>query len=362
MHRADVVIIGSGVIGASIAWHLAARGWRDILVLDRASQPGGGSTSRATGGFRCQFGSEINIRLSQLSRTKLLNFHDEIGLDSGYQPAGYLFLARSEETLLQLRDAQKIQHACGVAEARMITPAEVHDLNPAIDLDAEAGGGRIAGAAYSPTDGFISPMSILEGYVAAATRLGVRFEYDREVHSLAEIDAGQIVNATGAWAERFGALVAPLRRNVAATVATDRLPDDMPMTIWADDGFHLRVRDGRVLLLWPDDPVVADDEWFAEVRSRTDARIPSLRDVPIDRSASWSGLYEMSPDRHAIIGRVGDRLVLANGSSGHGVMHAPAIGELVAQIVSGQPTTIDVHSLRPSRFAEGELIQGHSLL
>jgi sarcosine oxidase subunit beta len=358
VHRAEVIVLGAGVIGASVAYHLAARGCRDVLVLDRGAGPGTGSTCRATGGFRAQFGSEINIRLSLLSREKLRNFRDETGGDCGYLEAGYLFLARDEGTLEQLRSAQTTQHQCGVSEARLLSAAEARDVNPAI----RDGSGDLAGAAWSPSDGFIRPLGILDGYVQAATRAGVRFEYGQVVTTLDELAAEQVVNAAGAWAGMFGADVTPLRRNVAATVDTRVLPADMPMTIWADDGFHFRVRDGRALLLWPDDPIVPDDEWFEQIRSWTDERIPALRSIAIDRASSWSGLYEMSPDRHAIIGRAGERLVLANGSSGHGVMHAPAIGELVAQLVLGQPTTLDIHALRPSRFAEGEPVLGHSLL
>jgi sarcosine oxidase subunit beta len=136
------------------------------------------------------------------------------------------------------------------------------------------------------------------------------------------------------------------------------------MTIYAGDGFHLRVRDGRVLLLWPDDPRAedrfdanVDEDWLAAVVSKAHARVPCLRGAEIDRAACWGGLYEMSPDRHAILGRAPgfDNLYLANGSSGHGVMHAPALGQLLAEIIlDGVAGALDAHALRPSRFAESE--------
>jgi len=357
MQRPDVLVIGAGVIGASVGYHLAVRGCRNVVVVDRAPEPGAGSTGRATGGFRTQFGSEINIRLSLLSREKLLRFHDETGVDPGYRPRGYIFLAQSGQTLEVLRQAQQLQHACGVREARMLDAAGARALNPAIEDDALAGG------AFCPSDGFIRPLNILRGYLEAAQRLGVRFEFGREVSSIDGSEAGAIVNAAGAWAGALGAPVTQLRRNVACSVATDRLPESMPMTIWADDGFHLRVRDGRVLLLWPDTPPIADDDWHIRVRRFTDERIPALRGVAIDRAASWSGLYEMSPDRHAILGRWRDGIYLANGSSGHGVMHAPAIGHLLAEVIlDGRATTLDIDSLRPSRFAEGKAIVSTTLL
>jgi sarcosine oxidase subunit beta len=377
----QVAIVGAGVIGASVAWHLTELGCRDVVVLDRAPTLGGGSTPLATGGFRAQFATEVNVRMSLLSREKLRRFPDEIGVDSGYRPYGYLFLAATEATLATLRDAQRVQHACGVTEARIIDAEEARAINPAIGAD-----NAIAGGAYCPTDGFIRAMLILRGYHDAAVRRGVRFEFGVEVHgvradgervvalrtSRGDVEAEHVVNAAGAWAATFGfdVPVTPLRRRVAPTIVTDVLPDTMPMTIWTDDGYHIRVRDGRVLLLWPEAAppgfvdLNVDVAWIAQVRAFTDARVPCLRDVPIDRAQCWAGLYEMSPDKHAIVGRA-PRFAnawLANGSSGHGVMHGPAIGEIVARMIAGAPLPFDVHALRPERFAEGAATAGVSLL
>jgi sarcosine oxidase subunit beta len=158
--------------------------------------------------------------------------------------------------------------------------------------------------------------------------------------------------------------VEPLRRRVAVTGPFDELPEDMPMTIFLEDGFHLRVRDGRVLLLLPDEPDAADpfdqsveDAWVESVLGTARERVPCLEEASIDRAKCWAGLYEMSPDDHALLGRVEeiDNLYLANGSSGHGVMHAPALGQLLAEIMlDGAASTLDAHALRPSRFAEGD--------
>jgi sarcosine oxidase subunit beta len=348
--NADVVIAGAGVIGASIAYHLALRGCRDVLVLDRASALGGGSTAKATGGFRAQFDNETEVRLSLLARGKLRAFEEETGVDPGYRPYGYLFLACNDDDLALLRAAHDVQQACGLTEARLISANDARALNPAIDDDT------IIGASFCPTDGFLRPMNVLTGYAAAAERLGVRFAFDTELlawrgtyieTSRGPVHARVFVNALGAWC---GAPVVPLRRNVAATVPTAVLPESMPMTIWAGDWYHLRVRDGRVLLLWPDDP--PDDRvWLEEVLKKTHARVPCLRDLPIQEQ--WSGLYEMSPDTHAILGRSPrhENLFLANGSSGHGVMHAPAIGELLAQMIVGELTSIDISTLSPTRFS-----------
>lgn len=375
----SVVIVGAGVIGTSIAYHLAARGVRDVVVIDRGNEPGAGSTPRATGGFRAQFATAADIALSLLSREKLIRFSDEIGVDSGYRPYGYLFIARSEQAMAQLRIANELQHACGLPEARVIDAEEVRRINPAVVDDA------IVGGTFCPTDGFIRAMKILGGYFAAARRLGVRFEFGVTVRGMrieddriaaletsrGDVHADVFINAAGAWAGTLGVdiPVAPLRRQVAATIETDVLSDTMPMTVWADDGFHFRVRDRRVLLLWPDSPPTSfdatfDPSWMTQVLAFTNARIPILRDVSIDPDACWAGLYEMSPDHHAILGRAPaiENLYLANGCSGHGVMHAPAIGQVLSELILDGRTSIDIHSLRASRFVEGEGIEASALL
>jgi sarcosine oxidase subunit beta len=192
------------------------------------------------------------------------------------------------------------------------------------------------------------------------------------------IDADIVINAAGAWAGAVARSagvtlpVTPLRRQVAATVPCTRLPPDMPMTIFAGDGFHFRVRDGRILLLWPNPGVPGrpfdvrvDADWITDVIRMAHERVPTLRDVPVDAAASWAGLYEMSPDKHAILGCGPglDNFYLINGSSGHGVMHAPALGGLLAELVSdGRFSSLDATALRPSRFAEGGAMPASGLL
>jgi sarcosine oxidase subunit beta len=379
VRSAEVVVIGAGVIGASVAHHLAARGCGSVLVLERNREPGQGSTRKATGGFRAQFGSEINVLLSLLSREKLLRFEEELGVDPGYRQCGYLFLARDEAQLDALREAQSVQRTAGLEEVREVGPEVVGDINPAVRADGLIGG------VYGPTDGFLRPMEILRGYVEGAKRLGVRFEYGAECTGF-ELDgsgriaavrtpdggvaAGSVVNAAGPWAgvvAREAGLdlpVEPLRRQAAVTEPFDALPEDMPMTVFVEDWFHLRVRDGRVLLLLPDEPDTTDpfdesveDKWVGLVVETARERVPCLREASIDREECWAGLYEMSPDGHALLGRVEeiDNLYLANGSSGHGVMHAPALGQLLAELMlDGAASTLDARALRPSRFAEDE--------
>jgi sarcosine oxidase subunit beta len=377
MRTAEVVVIGAGVMGASAAYHLAARGVRNVVLLDRGAGPGAGSTARATGGYRAQYGTAINVRLSLLAREKLRRFEADTGVDPGYLPAGYLWLAATEAELAILRTGLQLQRSEGLNEAVEVDPPEIARLNPAIRLEGVTGG------TYCPTDGFIRPLDILRGYLDSSARFGARVDWEVEVTgftreggrivsvqtSRGPISAGAVVNAAGPWAATVADMagvalpVTPLRRQVAATVPCALLPADMPMTIWAGDGFHLRVRDGRVLLLWPTPGVPGrpfdaslDPGWIRAVAEMADARVPALRGTPVDPAASWAGLYEMSPDKHAILGAAPGcaNLYLVNGSSGHGVMHSPALGHLLAEIIcDGQASTLDVTDLRPARFAEG---------
>ena len=375
MRTANVVVIGAGVVGASVAYHLAALGCDDILVIDRAERLGEGSTGKATGGFRCQFATEINIKLSLLAREKLIRFEEELGVDSGYRPYGYLFLAQSDRELAALRSAHAVQKRCGLAEVREVTPDEIHALN--LSLTTEG----ILGGSYCPTDGFIRPMNLLTGYLEAAKRKGVQCEFGVEcigceltggkitqLHtSRGNIAVNRVVNAAGAWAGGIARLlrseipVFPLRRQVAVVREEGRLPEDMPMTIFLGDGFHLRVRDGKVLLLKPTDvppsfDTVVEEAWISEVEELAHRRVETLADITVDRSLCWAGLYEMTPDKHAVLGALEEceNLYCVNGSSGHGVMHAPALGQLLSEIiVHGSARTLDIHPLRPSRFREG---------
>ena len=375
--RTDVVVVGGGVIGASVAWHLARLGLRGVLVLDRGAAPGEGSTGQIiVAGTANETGAGITYAL---------------GGSAGSQGAGTgLFaLARYNSDSsgnLSLDTAFGSNGEAGLHEARMVEPRQIAQLNPAVSLDSVIGG------AFCPTDGFLRPLSILRGYLDGARRLGARIRFGEEVTALArgqdgriekvrlasgEISCGTVVNAAGAWAGVLGRQagievpVAPLRRQVACTMPSAALPEDMPMTLWTGDGFHVRVRDGRVLLLRPT-PGAADafeaeveDSFIREVRALAERRVPVLAGVEIDRAHCWAGLYEMSPDGHALLGWAPgcENLLLVNGSSGHGVMHAPALGALAAEMIAhGTTQSLDVRELRPSRFEEGALPGGHGLL
>jgi sarcosine oxidase subunit beta len=384
--HASVAVVGGGVVGASVAYHLAKRGVRDIVIFDRTDAPGNGSTGCATGLFRAQFASRANVALSLVSREKLRALRDETGIDSGYVPAGHLWIASSERTMELLRNALAVQHSAGLDEAEEIAARDVARLNPAIVANDAIGG------AWCHTDGYIRPMDILRAYLGAADRLGVKAEWGVDVCEIifgkdfraSEISTSEgnvsvdcVVNAAGPWAgalrcgARLGVPVHPAKRQAALSERHHALPDQMPMTIFADTGFQVGVHDGRMILLGPSPSdanpfdLTIDNEWLSSVRAEGARRLPKLANLEIDAAKCMAGLYDMSPDGHAILGPAPwcENVFLANGSSGHGVMHAPALGQLLSEIIcDGVASSIDVSPLRPTRFSERALNESLELL
>lgn len=383
----DIAIIGGGVSGMSIAANLLEIDPRlRIVVLDRGAGPGAGSSGKATGGFRAQFGSAINVRLSLHSRSILESFHERFGVDAHFRKVGYLFVAESESALAALAAAVSVQRSSGSMDAKVIDPSEIGALQP--ELRAE----RFVGGTFSEMDGTIAPLAILEGFTRTFERAGGTIRFDSSVIGArrrgakieavalaggSEISAGLWINAAGAWAGVVGSTlgdpipVVPLKRQVAASIPTSILSESCPMTIVVDDGWHVRARDGRLLFLRPSVPQTADpfstdveESWIESTMQRTRDVTHRLGSATIDRTASWAGLYEMTPDRHVMLGPSSkvENLFVAAGSSGHGVMHSPAIGELGAKMILGAATGVDVSELAPDRFERGAAIDSIELL
>jgi sarcosine oxidase, subunit beta len=383
----DVAIIGGGASGMSIAANLLQLDRRvRVCVLDRGVGAGSGSTGRATGGFRAQFGSMINVRLSLHSRAVLDSFEDRFGVDPHFRRTGYLFAAESAASLAALSEAISIQQSAGSFDAHCIDSSEIRKLQP--ELRAE----RFAGGAFSPEDGTIVPLAMLAGYGHAFENAGGTIRFDANVVRArmrgtridsvdlaggSQVAADTWVNAAGAWGGPVGEMlgdpipIVPMKRQVAASEPVTILPETSPMTIVVDDGWHVRARDGRLLFLRPSIPASTDpyatdveDSWIESTRERTREVTVRLGAVAIDRAASWAGLYEMTPDRHVLLGPSAkvQNLFVAAGSSGHGVMHSPAIGELVARMILGLGTPYDVRELAPDRFEHGAAIESIDLL
>jgi sarcosine oxidase subunit beta len=377
--RAAVVVVGAGVIGSSVAFQLARMGERNVVVLEREALPGAGSTSKANGGIRAQFTTSVNVAMSLLSMEILDALEDEIGEPPAYRKAGYLFLTDSPSRLEAMARAAEFQKGLGVA-VELLDAGEVRKRVPWV-----AGEG-LAGGTFGARDGFIDPGRLCSFFVSKAAEGGVRFAYGREVVALERRSGGEwalgtsagetfvascVVNAAGAWAGRLAALagialpVEPVRRHIFLTGPVPGLPPVIPMTIDADSGILVRREGDRVLIAYsnPDEPagfnLAFDPEFVHRFAEPLERRFPSVAAGGIDSRRSWSGLYEVTPDHHAVLGPVpgSSGFFLANGFSGHGIMHAPAAGRCVAEmIVKGRAESADVTPLSVDRFEKGALI------
>ncbi len=354
MQTAEVVIAGGGALGASVAWHLAELGITDVVLLERDTLASG-STAKSAGGFRMQFGDELNVRIAQRSLDELRRMGDEIEL----RQWGYLFLLDREEDVAAFRSALAMQQALGVP-ARELTPADALDLVPQLSLDG------VLAATYCALDGYCSPESVVQWYAQAATERGVRIRQGcplTAVHvrdgRIEGVEAGgeriatsTLVCTAGAWSAEVAALAGvelPVEgepRHLWFTPADGGLPAELPLTIDFSTSFYFH-REGQGLVFGGKEPRLED---VAEHAAR---RLPVLADLPIQ--SSWWGYYEVSPDHNALVGESGrvSRFLYATGFSGHGFQQAPAVGEHVAELVAGRAPTLDLGAFDVERFARG---------
>jgi len=387
---ADVVIIGGGIVGASVAFHLAERGCTDVLIVEREAVQGLGSTGRATGGVRAQFATSINIRMSRYSIEFFARFEEATGRGCGYEPAGYLFVATAEAQLDYLQRTRERQRAEGLTNVELVGAEDVARRVPGLRTD------DVLGGSFCQTDGFIAPLEVMRGFTGSAMERGVRVwtgthvsgigvEHGRVVHVQTTrgcISTRAVVNASGAWAAGTARLagveipVVPLRRQLVSVRPRAPLPDGLPMVIDMSDGFHFRPEAQNLdapgaLLAWPDDAETIgfktdfDPSFTEKVFRRARSRARFLADAEVNASRCRAGLYEVTPDNHAIIGESAEvgGLFFANGFSGHGVMHSPATGRIVAELIlDGRASLLDVSALGAERFAAGRLIKETSVL
>ena len=378
---ADVVVVGGGVVGASAAYHLTAAGAGRVLLLERADHLAAGSTGACAGGFRQQFSSEVNVRLSQASVPMIVGFTKQHGLPLDVDQHGYLFLVRGEALWRDFVAANELQHRLGV-EASLLSPEEAEALAPGISLEG------LVGATYGPRDGIADPAGLTQGYGTLARRLGAGLELGVEVTAIrtsagrvtgvetsaGAIDAPVVVNAAGPWAGLLASKVGvdlplePIPRHVLVTGAFPGVPERRTLVIDAGSTFYFHRENVGVLMGMgsPDErasfDLTPDETFVAESLLPTALGVfPPLEAASIEHS--WVGLYEMTPDRHPILGPAPGvaGFYLANGFSGHGFQHAPIVGKLLAEmIVEGVARTVDVSSLGLERFRRGELVlEGH---
>lgn len=377
MKSAEIVIIGGGVVGASVAYHLTQRGSRDVLILEREGSTGLGSTGKATGGVRAQFETDINIRLSLYS----LDFFSRWDFDCGYEPRGYLFVATDKRQLEYLKISGGRQRLLHYESVRLVDAETIAQMVPGINCE------DIVGGSFGPRDGFIDPLAVLDGFLSKAISGGARLETGTSVESISLngkqvagvetstgfVECKNVVVCAGAWSRGVAATagvelpVEPQRRQIVWAKSRKPLPASMPMVIDLSNGFHFRTAKHsihEVLFAFPDTDgkpgfsTSFDEEFIGKVYEKARHRAPFLAKTEVVRKKCRAGLYENTPDHHAILGgcEVGG-LYFASGFSGHGVMHSPATGRALAEIIlDGEASFLDVSSLSIGRFASGKLL------
>jgi sarcosine oxidase, subunit beta len=365
---ADVVVVGGGVVGTSIAFHLAEAGV-DVCLLERG-QLAGGSTSRAAGGFRAQFSDPLNVAIGLRSIEAFTRFGERPGVEIDLQQVGYLFLLDRAEDVAAFEASVALQNELGV-------PSRLVSLDEAATLCPIAGLEGVLAATFSPLDGHASPEAVTQGYASAARAHGATIatgcsldaielsggEIGRVETSLGGIEANTVVCAAGVWSPDVAGLVGlelpvePYFREVGFTGPTPSLPDGIPLTVDFSSGFYFH-REGPGLLFGMADREQApgldaqtDPAWLEHVMEIADRRCPSLLDMGI--AGGWKGYYEVTPDHNALVGESPDvsRFLYAAGFSGHGFLQGPAIGEIVRDLVLRREPFVDVAPLSVERFA-----------
>ena len=367
--QAEVVVIGGGVIGTSIAYHLARAGVRDVVLVER-DELAAGSTSKAAGGVRAQFSDVLNVQLGARSLEAFARFEEDTGYDIGLHRVGYLFLLSTPEDVVSFEAGVRLQNSLDVP-SRMIDPDEARRLSPLISTDG------LLAAAYSPDDGHCTPEAVVHGYASAARNHGATILRHTDVTgiethgdtitavvtTLGRIDTRTVICAAGAWSRAIGAMagvdlpVQPLRRQIAVTEPVSGLPPTLPMTIDFSTSLYFHT-EGPGLLVGMSDPderpgyaTDTHDRWIPRLADAMRRRAPDL--LALRRTGGWAGLYENTPDHNALIGEATSvsRFLYATGFSGHGFLQGPAVGEVVRDLYLGHVPFVDVSPLSAGRFA-----------
>lgn len=346
--QAEVVVVGGGVVGVSVAWHLRRLGVQGVVLVERDTL-GAGSTSKAAGGIRTQFADELNVRIALRSLDELEQME---GI--GFRQHGYLFLLDREEDVARFQDALAVQHRLGVP-SRELSVAEAVSLLPQLDPKG------LLAATFCELDGYATPEAVVQWYARgldvrqgwAVTGLDIRAGRVTAVRtSRGRISTGTVVCCAGVWSAEVGAMAGvsiPVRgepRWVFFTPEDGGLPERLPLTIDYSSGFYLH-REGPGLAFG------GREQRLEEVAAHGVRRLPVLADLPVQ--ASWWGFYDVSPDWNGIVGEAPEpaRFLYATGFSGHGFQQAPAVGEYLAELVTGREPTLDLSPLSLERFAQG---------
>lgn len=382
---ADVVIIGGGIVGSSVAFHLTEAGCKSVLVIERETRQGLGSTGKSMGGVRAQFSTDVNIRMSLYSIPFFARFEEATGHPCGYKPHGYLFMATNDFHMAYLKQNIALQKGVGLKNVQMLKPDDIRQVLPQLRSD------DIAGGSLCTTDGFVDPESVMNGFMARAIERGAEIWRGVQVTGIfydhgavsgvrtnqGAVSAPVIVNAAGPWAAGIARLagldlpVEPLRRMLVPTEPFPGLPERLPMMIDMSSGWHFRQEGLGLLMAWahPDEEpgfrTDFDPAYLEKSLTHAAARVPAFANLQVNPRRCWAGLYEMSPDHHAILGPSPELrgFYFANGFSGHGVMHSPATGRILADLIlEGDTQVIHAKDLSIQRFADGRAIEETAVL
>jgi sarcosine oxidase subunit beta len=380
-NTADIVIIGGGVMGASTAYHLAQRGAKNIVLLEKEPYFGTGATGRCAGGVRYQFSTEINVRLSMHSLPMIERFKEEIGQEVNYRQCGYLLVATNEKEAAIFKRNVEMQNKLGV-KTQLLNGDDVGMRLPSMKFDDALAG------TFNPKDGTVDPNGVVMGYVNAAQKMGVKAFSGVEVigvtvrngtveevqTSLGAIKTRTVVNVAGPWSSQIGKMagveipVTPLRRQMFTTNPLKEVPEDFPFVIDFAKSLYFH-REGEGLLIGMSnqnekpgyDQNVDEDFELVNLEAAIE-RMPLVEKA--SRAAHWAGLYEVTPDAHPIFGETPvNGFLICSGFSGHGFMHGPISGKLMSElIVDGKFSTVDVSMLDLKRFEEGRLIKEYNVI
>jgi sarcosine oxidase subunit beta len=371
---AEIVIVGGGIIGASIAFHLAVKGAKGVVLLEKGML-GEGATAKCVGGIRTQFSTEINLRFS-LESLKTWDYFEEItGVELGFKKVGYLFLATTTEEWAIFQANAHLQRTFHIP-VELLSPEEIRHRWPYLKVD------DLQGGTFCPWDGYAGPYEALSGFIKGARRRGVKIYEGTEVQqifqekgkiigvrtSAGDICAPIVINAAGPHAEKVGKMagvdvpVKPFRRQIFFTGPFPWIADPIPLVIDFHRGWYFRREGPGLLLSGPKDDCPSfnthvDYDAMVEVAENSTYRVPLTEKAQITRG--WAGSYEISPDNHAILGQAPGvtGFFLANGFSGHGFQHSPAVGQAMAALALGEQPFADISSLSLERFRQGRLIQ-----
>jgi sarcosine oxidase, subunit beta len=361
MEHTSVVIVGGGVMGTSIAFHLAEAGVEDVLLVERG-ELGSGSTAKGAGGVRAMFSDELNVRIALRSLEAWGAFGERPGWEIDLHRVGYLFLLDTPADVTEFERSVAMQNELGVP-SRMVSVDEAHELSPLAGLD-----GVLAGA-FCPLAGHATPDGAVQGYATAARAKGVRIKTHASVTGIdagavlvaekageRRVETDRVVCAAGAWSREIGEMagvalpVTPEKRRIGYTGALEEVGGaPIPMTIDFSTGFYFH-REGPGLLFGTSDVCDTQDEWLERAEPVLSRRAPLLLDAPI--AGGWWGDYEMTPDHNALIGEgaaAPGRFLYATGFSGHGFQQAPAVGEIVRDLYLGREPFVDVSALAAGR-------------